>query len=389
MVALIAFCTMRLTGSDTAGHCVVPGGFVAQQCSPAGISNDLATMITARFRLSALTRHKLALRGGEDAEEDEEGQGGSLADRKQPLDEWIWSQDFGKTFDPLFMTGMTPEQEKAARDEFIQQIMEGEEDMEQLQDYWRMEGNKKVEIAKRLKAEGNINHTKFHVLAVVCYSKALMSNSTDVLNRAVCHANRAASHLATGNFGHAIRDSNATIAIFDVASSLSHGHGSQRMDHFEMMPPGWDASIRSLDGEGRARLRRVTLKCLLRAASACVRLDKFRAAQHYCERVQDILCESSPGRGSGGGAAAGQKGAEPFEIGLLEQVRGLMDAADAGLCEEAAERAAARRRRDEARAQRFTVADAVRRRGVLMSPPPPSLLLPLPVSLLYTHSLPP
>lgn len=332
-----------------------------------------------------------------------------------PLEDFVWSEEFGKTFDPLFMTGMTPEQEKEARDEFIKQIMDGDEDLEQLQDHWRKEGNKKVAIAHRLKSEGNENHTKFHRHAVKCYTSALLCNSSDVLLRAVCHANRANSHLATSNFGHAIRDCNATVAMFEAVR-----RGNERTDYFEKMPAGWQRSIRALDAEGMTTLRRVALKCMVRAASACLQLERFAAAITYCQKAQDLFwhCDEdeggasekssknkAPEKGSKRGRGLSLQGkdakAEPIaptaggeesmaptaeggdemaptegggddmapvaeDDGLMAQVKAIWDESEQGLKDQAAEQETAQRLREEARARRFTVDNAVRKSGVLM-----------------------
>lgn len=139
-----------------------------------------------------------------------------------PYEDFVWTREFAEQgFDPLFMTGMTEEQAECARKEWISRIMDGEDDADQLSEHYKNEGNRVVNEARKIKAQGNENYTKLHSAAIRLYTDALRQNASSIVHRAVCHANRANSHLERSNFGHAIRDCNATLAIFDAVTRSS------------------------------------------------------------------------------------------------------------------------------------------------------------------------
>jgi hypothetical protein len=144
-----------------------------------------------------------------------------------PYEDFVWTREFAEQgFDPLFMIGMTEEQAELARTEWVSRIMHGDDDADQLSEHYKSEGNRIVNEALKLKAQGNENYTKLHSAAIQLYTDALRQNTSSIVHRAVCHANRANSHLVRSNFGHAIRDCNATLAIFDAVARTSGTSGT-------------------------------------------------------------------------------------------------------------------------------------------------------------------
>ena len=109
---------------------------------------------------------------------------GAVAD--VPYEEFVWSKEFAEQgFDPLFMLGMTEEQAEAARQEWVSRIMDGDDDVDQKSEHLKNEGNRVVNEARRLKAEGNENYTKLHAAAIQLYTDALRQNGSSIVLRAV------------------------------------------------------------------------------------------------------------------------------------------------------------------------------------------------------------
>ena len=228
-----------------------------------------------------------------------------------PYEDFVWTREFAEQgFDPLFMSGMTEEQAECARREWVSRIMDGEDDVDQLSEHYKNEGNRVVNEARKLKAQGNENYTKLHLAAIPLYTNALRQNASSIVHRAVCHANRANSHLERSNFGHAIRDCNATLTIFDAVARTSGA--STRARQLRTLPycsPAltdmhlvggtsmWVAGCRArvvVNGDAEMRqLYCVAAKSAARAARACLRLNRFETG-HCCPLPSSVPCSSPP-----------------------------------------------------------------------------------------------
>ena len=184
------------------------------------------------------------------------------------FEDFVWSQEFAEQgFDPLFMMGMTADEAERARKEWVTRIMDGDDDVDELSEHYKNEGNRIVNEARKLKAEGNENYTKLHAAAIQMYTAALCQNASSVVLRAVCHANRANSHLERSNFGHAIRDCNATLGILDAVTNTAGG--------VAVWVAGRQARGVVKEEEEMLQLLRVGAKSAARAARASLRLKRF------------------------------------------------------------------------------------------------------------------
>ena len=145
--------------------------------------------------------------------------------------------------------------------------MDGDDDVDELSEHYKNEGNRIVNEARKLKAEGNENYTKLHAAAIQMYTAALCQNASSVVLRAVCHANRANSHLERSNFGHAIRDCNATLGILDAVTNTAGG--------VAVWVAGRQARGVVKEEEEMLQLLRVGAKSAARAARASLRMKRF------------------------------------------------------------------------------------------------------------------
>jgi len=308
------------------------------------------------------------------------GGGEGLVPTDMPYEDFVWTKEFAEQgFDPLFMLGMTEEQAEIARKEWVSRIMDGEDDVDQLCEHYKDEGNKLVNEARKLKTQGNENHTKLHAAAIRLYTDALCQNCSSLVLRAVCHANRANSHLERSNFGHALRDCNATLAIYDAVAKSPGGAA--------VWVGGQEARGAVEEEEDSIQLQRVASKSAARAACACLRLNRYEAAIHFCRRALDLHLWgniSSGGRRGGGGGSGGVGGGKTGKEGrvgredcgvggvldggggFVRSVKRMWEEADAALAVRAAVLKRAKKAKEAAKKKVFEVKDALKRRGVIL-----------------------
>ncbi|EKX48903.1 hypothetical protein GUITHDRAFT_105527 [Guillardia theta CCMP2712] len=219
-----------------------------------------------------------------------------MEERKR-FQEFVWSKRFvDEGHDPLFMEGLTEAEAEQARDEWINAIMEGEEDADQAAEYHKVMGNKAVSSARELKEQGNENSSKFYVAAAQHYTTALCKNCSDVMLRAACFSNRAMCHLQRGNLGHVIRDCNATLSMFEayVANAVQSRTGRRGAENSKHMFPMTHLLARRavhLNRTETQTLVKLSVKSCVRAARASLGLQRFASAVFYCNLAVEIACD--------------------------------------------------------------------------------------------------
>lgn len=138
LVAGWVCCSMRPVDSGSSGSGVAStwrGGPSCPRGSLAG-NGDWTPFGQVRGMAGHMSHGQLSLRGGlrgGDGEEEAPAAASAAGDGvdvgelpplhgdlpplngELPLEDFVWSEEFGKTFDPLFMTGMTPEQARVLK----------------------------------------------------------------------------------------------------------------------------------------------------------------------------------------------------------------------------------------------------------------------------------
>jgi hypothetical protein len=200
------------------------------------------------------------------------------------------------------------------------QIMTGEDDALQLMESWKGKGNEAMRIADSLRAARSPNCSNFYRQAIRHYAAALavrtspdgtVEDPAAAALRIVCLANRAAAHLARGNFGLALRDCADADALY------------ARIPPPPPPPPPPPAAAESGDADagrlalareaaareaaaappgGAPQMCRVVAKCRARAAEACLRLRR---------------CAQGPGEGARGTARGGSVPPPPLAFLLF------------------------------------------------------------------------
>ena len=141
-----------------------------------------------------------------------------------------------------------------------------------------------MQTADSLRAVGNRNCSNFYRQAIRFYSNALAlqpetggvdENHTASL-RLVCLSNRAAAHLARGNFGLVLRD------CADAEALYATGPPPPPPPPPTVSPPGSNMSTPpESNGTAPAAMARVMAKCRVRAAAACLRLARSHALPRH------------------------------------------------------------------------------------------------------------
>jgi hypothetical protein len=177
--------------------------------------------------------------------------------------------------------------------------MSGEDDTLQLMESWKVKGNDAMRLADSLRAARSPNCSNFYRQAIRHYTSALaVRTNPDIVSpeedaslaalRIVCLANRAAAHLARGNFGLALRDSVEADALYLRApppppppppAAIDPEDAAQRRQ--EVTAPAPPAA----PSDGLPLMDRVIAKCRTRAAAACLRLRRCGVSPRRADGV--------------------------------------------------------------------------------------------------------